>query len=126
MKNNLQQKVTLSLLAGAMLFGTGYIANTSVVYAAIASKDINFESNISDGMTRNGLTVREQAENDEKAENNTIIISGGDAYDVYAAVTGGGDAVGNTAQILWYRNCAGERRGNEWRYSAEFIWRCYL
>ena len=27
MKNNLQQKVTLSLLAGAMLFGTGYIAN---------------------------------------------------------------------------------------------------
>ena len=99
MKNNLQQKVTLSLLAGAMLFGTGYIANTSVVYAAIASKDINFESNISDGMTRNGLTVREQAENDEKAENNTIIISGGDAYDVYAAVTGGGDAVGNTAQM---------------------------
>ena len=99
MKNNLQQKVTLSLLAGAMLFGTGYIANTSVVYAAIASKDINFESNISDGMTRNGLTVREQAENDEKAENNTIIISGGDAYDVYAAVTGGGDAVGNIAQM---------------------------
>lgn len=50
-------------------------------------------------MTRNGLTVREQAKNNEKAENNTIIISGGDAYDVYAAVTGGGDAVGNTAQM---------------------------
>lgn len=99
MKNNLQQKVTLSLLAGAMFFGTGYIANTSIAYAAIASKDINFESNISDGMTRNGLTVREQAKNNEKAENNTIIISGGDAYDVYAAVTGGGDAVGNTAQM---------------------------
>ena len=47
MKNNLQQKVALSLLAGAMLFGTGYIANTSIAYAASASKDINIQPNIS-------------------------------------------------------------------------------
>ena len=99
MKNNLQQKVALSLLAGAMLFGTGYIANTSIAYAASASKDINIQPNISADDNLDGLTVSKQAENNEKAENNTIIISGGKAYDVYAAVTGGGDAVGNTAQM---------------------------
>ncbi|MED9991985.1 MAG: hypothetical protein U0J27_06670 [Phascolarctobacterium faecium] len=99
MKNNLQQKVALSLLAGAMLFGTGYIANTSIAYAASASKDINIQPNISADDNLDGLTVSKQAENNEKAENNTIIISGGKAYDVYAAVTGGGDAVGNIAQM---------------------------
>ena len=99
MKNNLQQKVALSLLAGAMLFGTGYIANTSIAYAASASKDINIQPNISADDNLDGLTVSKQAENNEKAENNTIIISGGKAYDVYAAITGGGDAVGNTAQM---------------------------
>ena len=99
MKNNLQQKVALSLLAGAMLFGTGYIANTSIAYAASASKDINIQPNISADDNLDGLTVSKQAENNKKAENNTIIISGGKAYDVYAAVTGGGDAVGNTAQM---------------------------
>lgn len=99
MKNNLQQKVTLSLLAGAMLFGTGDIANTSIAYAAHASNDITIKSEIIAGDDLNGLTVSKNAENNEKAENNTITISGGKAYDVYAAVTGGGDAVGNTVQM---------------------------
>ncbi|WP_418555545.1 hypothetical protein [Phascolarctobacterium faecium] len=99
MKNNLQQKVTLSLLAGAMLFGTGYIANTSIAYAAHASNDITIKSEIIAGDDLDGLTVSKNAENNEKAENNTITISGGKAYDVYAAVTGGGDAVGNTVQM---------------------------
>lgn len=94
MKKNLSEKVTLSILAGAILFSVDCLSLNNICYAANASNDLNIRTEITDSDDLNGLTV---SKNSETAENNTITISGGSAYDVYAAVTGGGDAKNNTA-----------------------------
>ena len=97
MRKNLSEKVTLSILAGAMLFSVDCLSVNNICYATNASNDLNIRNEIMDGDFLNGLTVSKNSENTEIAENNTITVFGGSAYDVYAAVTGGSDAKNNTA-----------------------------
>lgn len=99
MRKNLSEKVTLSILAGAMLFSVDCLSLNNICYAANASDDVHIQTEIKDNDDFNGLTVSKNAENSETAENNTITVSGGAAYDVYAAVTGGGDAKKNIATM---------------------------
>lgn len=99
MRKSMERKIMLTVLAGTMLFAN------NIVLAAENSNDMQEKSQIVAGDNYSGLTVGAYVDSpnypNEKvnAENKTIVVSGGEAFDVYAAVTGGGDAIGNTATM---------------------------
>ena len=57
MRKNLSEKVTLSILAGAMLFSVDCLSVNNICYATNASNDLNIRNEIMDGDFLNGLTV---------------------------------------------------------------------
>lgn len=98
MRKSIERKIMLTVLAGAVLFGNNF------ALAAEGPNGSNIVSEIKSGDNYSGLTIGAYVESKDPnnkidAKDNTITISGGTAHDVYAAVTGGGNVIGNTATM---------------------------
>lgn len=98
MKKSLSQKVRLSVLAGAMLFSLDCIAGDNICCADQTIQKNIIEIKNGDNFEKDTV-VNKFAEGDEVAKDNNIVVSGGKAGDVYAAVTGGGNAENNIATM---------------------------